>query len=128
MKISEVHNIIKNSEVSPMMKQFVYFKGKYPDYLLLLRCGDFYETYNMDAKECATILGITMTWRNNIFPHNHESYDGAIAGFPHYTLDTYLPKLIRAGKKVAICNQLQDLRLTNNLVKRYTPELVTPCK
>ena len=105
MKVSEVNNIIKSSEVSPMMSQFVYLKGKHPDYLLLFRRGDFYETYNMDAKECATILGIMMTWRNNIFPHNYETYDGAIVGFPHNTLDTYLPNLIRAGKKVAICDQ-----------------------
>lgn len=103
MKKLEVNNIIKSSEILPMMKQFEYFKGKHPNYLILLRCGDFYKTYNMDAKECATILGIAMTWCNNIFPRNH-AYDGAIVEFPQSMLDIYLPKLIRAGKKVAVCD------------------------
>lgn len=83
---------------SPMMKQFRYLKSKHPDALLLFRCGDFYESYEEDAKECAKVLGITLTKRNS---------DGtAMAGFPHHALDTYLPKLIRAGKRVAICDQL----------------------
>ena len=83
---------------SPMMRQFRYLKSKHPDALLLFRCGDFYESYEEDAKECAKVLGITLTKRNS---------DGtAMAGFPHHALDTYLPKLIRAGKRVAICDQL----------------------
>ena len=82
---------------SPMMKKFRLLKSKHPDALLLFRCGDFYETYDADAKECAKVLGITLTKRN----------DGKVmAGFPHHALDTYLPKLIRAGKRVAICDQL----------------------
>lgn len=117
-----------SQELSPIMKQWHDIKSKHPDAVLLFRCGDFYETYNMDAKECASILGITMTWRNNVFPHNHETYDGAMAGFPHHALDTYLPKLIRAGKRVAICDQLEDPRLTKKLVKRGITELVTPNK
>ena len=80
----------------------------------------------MDARECASILGITLTWRNNVHPHNHETYDGAMAGFPHHALDTYLPKLIRAGKKVAICDRLEDPRLTNKIVKGDITELVSP--
>lgn len=117
-----------NQELSPIMKQWHDIKRKHPDAILLFRCGDFYETYNMDAKECASILGITMTWRNNVFPHNHVTYDGAMAGFPHHALDTYLPKLIRAGKSVAICDQLEDPRLTKKLVKRGITELVTSNK
>lgn len=82
---------------SPMMRQFRYLKSKHPDALLLFRCGDFYETYEADAKECAKVLGITLT----------KCMDGtAMAGFPHHALDTYLPRLIRAGKRVAICDQL----------------------
>lgn len=117
-----------SQELSPIMKQWHDIKSKHPDAILLFRCGDFYETYNMDAKECSNILGITLTWKNNVFPHNHETYDGAMAGFPHHALDTYLPKLIRAGKRVAICDQLEDPRLTKKLVKRGITELVTPNK
>lgn len=113
-------------ELTPMMKQYYDLKSKHPDAVLLFRCGDFYETYNLDAKVCAEILGISLTWRNNVFPHNHETYEGAMAGFPHHALDTYLPKLLRAGKRIAICDQLEDPRLTKKLVKRGISELVTP--
>ena len=90
-----------------MMKQFFDFKAKYPEALLLFRCGDFYETYCEDAVIASRILGITLTHRNNGYNKGDE-----MAGFPHHALDTYLPKLIRAGKRVAICDQLEDPNLT----------------
>ena len=105
-----------------MMKQFFAFKEKYPDAVLLFRCGDFYETYGEDAVVAARILGITLTRRNN----GGNSGDTEMAGFPHHALDTYLPKLIRAGRRVAICDQLEDPKLTKTLVKRGVTELVTP--
>ena len=108
-------------ELTPMMKQFFDFKAKYPEALLLFRCGDFYETYCEDAIIAARILGITLTHRNNGYNKGDE-----MAGFPHHALDTYLPKLIRAGKRVAICDQLEDPKLTKKLVKRGITELVTP--
>ena len=111
----------KDGELTPMMKQFFDFKAKHPDALLLFRCGDFYETYCDDAVEAARILGITLTKRNN-----GASQGDAMAGFPHHALDTYLPKLIRAGRRVAICDQLEDPKLTKKLVKRGITELVTP--
>ena len=104
-----------------MMKQFFDFKAKYPEAVLLFRCGDFYETYCEDAVIAAQILGITLTHRNNGYTKGDE-----MAGFPHHALDTYLPKLIRAGKRVAICDQLEDPKLTKKLVKRGITELVTP--
>jgi DNA mismatch repair protein MutS len=104
-----------------MMKQFFDFKAKYPEALLLFRCGDFYETYCEDAIIASRILGITLTHRNNGYNKGDE-----MAGFPHHALDTYLPKLIRAGKRVAICDQLEDPKLTKKLVKRGITELVTP--
>ncbi len=110
-------------EKTPMMKQFLDLKAKHPDAVLLFRCGDFYETYSTDAVIAAEILGITLTKRNN-------GKGGAkpieMAGFPHHALDTYLPKLIRAGKRVAICDQLEDPKLAKKLVKRGITELVTP--
>ena len=108
--------------LTPMMKQFYSFKAKHPDALLLFRCGDFYETYSEDAVEAARVLGITLTKRNN--KGNSDATE--MAGFPHHALDTYLPKLIRAGKRVAICDQLEDPKLTKTLVKRGITELVTP--
>ena len=111
----------KDGELTPMMKQFFDFKAKHPDALLLFRCGDFYETYCDDAIEAARILGITLTKRNN-----GSSQGDAMAGFPHHALDTYLPKLIRAGRRVAICDQLEDPKLAKKLVKRGITELVTP--
>ena len=105
-----------------MMKQFFDLKAKHPDAILLFRCGDFYETYAQDAVEAADILGITLTKRNN----GREGDNTAMAGFPHHALDTYLPKLVRAGRRVAICDQLEDPKLTKKLVKRGITELVTP--
>ena len=105
-----------------MMRQFYELKGKNPDALLLFRCGDFYETYASDAVEAAEILGITLTRRSN----GKQAPTLEMAGFPHHALDVYLPKLIRAGKRVAICDQLEDPKLTKTLVKRGITELVTP--
>ena len=112
----------KNGELTPMMKQFFDFKAKYPEALLLFRCGDFYETYCEDAVTASRILGITLTKRNNGAGVKGDE----MAGFPHHALDTYLPKLIRAGKRVAICDQLEDPKLAKKLVKRGITELVTP--
>ena len=106
-----------------MMQQFFSLKEKHPDALLLFRCGDFYETYCDDAVDAARILGITLTHRNNGAGAKGKD---EMAGFPHHALDTYLPKLIRAGRRVAICDQLEDPKLTKKLVKRGITELVTP--
>ena len=115
----------KNDDgLTPMMRQFYTFKNEHPDALLLFRCGDFYETYANDAVEAAKILGITLTRRSN--GKNPSCAAMEMAGFPHHALDTYLPKLIRAGKRVAICDQLEDPKLTKTLVKRGITELVTP--
>ena len=111
----------KDSELTPMMKQFFDLKAKHPDAVLLFRCGDFYETYCEDAVVASKILGITLTRRNN-----GASSGSEMAGFPHHALDTYLPKLVRAGRRVAICDQLEDPKLTKKLVKRGITELVTP--
>ncbi|WP_291585074.1 DNA mismatch repair protein MutS [Bacteroides sp.] len=108
-------------ELTPMMKQFLDLKAKHPDAVMLFRCGDFYETYSTDAIIAAEILGITLTKRANGKGKTIE-----MAGFPHHALDTYLPKLIRAGKRVAICDQLEDPKMTKKLVKRGITELVTP--
>jgi DNA mismatch repair protein MutS len=107
-----------------MMQQFFKFKAKYPDALLLFRCGDFYETYCEDAITASKILGITLTRRNNNGKSNYAAAE--MAGFPHHALDTYLPKLIRAGKRVAICDQLEDPKFAKGLVDRGVTELVTP--
>ena len=104
-----------------MMRQFLDMKSKHPDAVLLFRCGDFYETYMQDAIVASEILGITLTRRSNGASGNTE-----MAGFPHHALDTYLPKLVRAGKRVAICDQLEDPKTTKKLVKRGITELVTP--
>ena len=109
-------------QLTPMMAQFRDLKKKHPDAVMLFRCGDFYETYQEDAVTAAQVLGITLTHRNN---------KGAVAsvemaGFPYHALDTYLPRLIRAGYRVAICDQLEDPKLTKKLVKRGVTELVTP--
>ena len=106
---------------TPMMKQFRDIKQQYPDALLLFRCGDFYETYCEDAVTAAKILNITLTHRNN---KNASPIE--MAGFPFHALDTYLPKLVRAGHRVAICDQLEDPKLAKKLVKRGVTELVTP--
>uniref|UniRef100_A0AB33JKW9 DNA mismatch repair protein MutS n=2 Tax=unclassified Prevotella TaxID=2638335 RepID=A0AB33JKW9_9BACT len=123
-----------NKALTPMMKQFYSLKAKHPEALMLFRCGDFYETYGEDAVEAARVLGITLTKRNN---GAQDPTD--MAGFPHHALDTYLPKLIRAGKRVAICDQLEDpkkkreaikgkkgLSEMDKMVKRGITELVTP--
>ena len=106
---------------TPLMKQYFSIKGKYPGALLLFRVGDFYETFGEDAIKTAEILGIVLTRRAN----GAASYV-ELAGFPHHSLDTYLPKLVKAGQKVAICDQLEDPKLTKTIVKRGVTELVTP--
>ena len=111
----------KDVVMTPMMKQYFELKEKHPDAVMLFRCGDFYETYSEDAVTAAAILGITLTKRANGQAKHVE-----MAGFPFHALDTYLPKLIRAGKRVAICDQLEDPKLTKKLVKRGITELVTP--
>ena len=111
----------KGTSETPLMKQYNAFKAKYPDAMLLFRVGDFYETYGEDAVKASEILGIVLTKRSNAIAESPE-----LAGFPHHALDTYLPKLVRAGLKVAICEQLEDPKLTKKLVKRGVIELVTP--
>ncbi len=106
---------------TPLMKQYFEIKSKHPDAILLFRVGDFYETFSQDAIDTAEIVGITLTRRANGAAQFVE-----LAGFPHHALDTYLPKLVRAGRRVAICDQLEDPKQTKNLVKRGVTELVTP--
>ena len=109
-------------ELTPMMKQFHDLKAKHPDAILLFRCGDFYETYCSDAVTASQVLGITLTRRNN----KGSQAATEMAGFPYHALDTYLPRLVRAGFRVAICDQLEDPKLAKKLVKRGITELVTP--
>ncbi|OJJ18662.1 DNA mismatch repair protein MutS [marine bacterium AO1-C] len=111
----------KKVKETPMMKQYNSFKAKYPGALLLFRVGDFYETFGEDAITASKILGITLTKR-----HNGAASEIELAGFPHHALDAYLPKLVRAGQRVAICDQIEDPRFTKKLVKRGVTELVTP--
>ncbi|HBY01224.1 MAG TPA: DNA mismatch repair protein MutS, partial [Rikenellaceae bacterium] len=106
---------------TPLMKQFLAIKAKYPDAILLFRVGDFYETFGEDAILASKVLGIVLTRRANGSGQFIE-----LAGFPHHSIDTYLPKLVRAGYKVAICDQLEDPKLTKKIVKRGITELVTP--
>lgn len=106
---------------TPLMKQYIEMKQRHPDAILLFRVGDFYETFSDDAITASEILGITLTRRANGVAQSVE-----LAGFPHHALDTYLPKLVRAGRRVAICEQLEDPKLTKKLVKRGITELVTP--
>src|ERR1035437_6789471 len=106
---------------TPLMKQFNSIKAKYPDAMLLFRVGDFYETFGSDAVKAANILGIVLTKRANGYMSFIE-----LAGFPYHSLDTYLHKLVRAGQRVAICDQLEDPKLTKTIVKRGVTELVTP--
>lgn len=110
--------------LTPMMQQFYDLKAKHPDAVMLFRCGDFYETYCEDALVASEILGITLTRRSGAMKGKGPATE--MAGFPYHALDTYLPKLIRAGKRVAICDQLEDPKLTKKLVKRGITELVTP--
>ena len=114
----------KDVAVTPMMRQFYDLKAKHPDAVLLFRCGDFYETYCSDAIVASEILGITLTKRSNGKSDTAKAIE--MAGFPFHALDTYLPKLVRAGKRVAICDQLEDPKMTKKLVKRGITELVTP--
>ena len=106
---------------TPLMKQYIEMKKKHPDAILLFRVGDFYETFSEDAIAASEILGITLTRRANGSAAYVE-----LAGFPHHALDTYLPRLVRAGRRVAICEQLEDPKKTKTLVKRGITELVTP--
>lgn len=115
--VSKPGNIVE----TPLMKQYSAIKGKHPDAILLFRVGDFYETFDADARKAAEILGITLTKRAN----GAASYVD-LAGFPYHALDTYLPKLVRAGQRVAICDQLEDPKLAKKIVKRGITELVTP--
>lgn len=106
---------------TPMMKQYNAFKAKYPDAILLFRVGDFYETFAEDARRTAAVLGIVLTKRSN-----GKASEVELAGFPHHALDTYLPKLVRAGHRVAVCDQLEDPKLAKGIVKRGVTEIVTP--
>jgi len=119
---SNPHATTKEDNLSPMMRQFYDMKEKHPEAILLFRCGDFYEIYEQDAKDAAKILGITLTRRHN----GNSQAATEMAGFPHHALDTYLPRLIRAGRRVAICDQLEDPKLTKKLVKRGITEMLTP--
>lgn len=112
---------VKKVAETPLMKQYNQIKGKFPDALLLFRVGDFYETFREDAVQASKILGIVLTKRKN-----GTAAEIALAGFPHHSLDTYLPKLVRAGLRVAICDQLEDPKMTKSIVKRGVTELVTP--
>lgn len=111
----------KNIVETPLMKQYYSVKAEHPDAVLLFRVGDFYETFGEDAIRTAEILGITLTRRANGAASFVE-----LAGFPHHAIDTYLPRLVRAGQRVAICEQLEDPKLTKKIVKRGITELVTP--
>ena len=113
-----------DAQETPMMRQFREIKNQYPDAVLLFRCGDFYETYAEDAVRASKILNITLTHRSNGTSKETKALE--MAGFPFHALDTYLPKLVRAGLRVAICDQLEDPKLTKKLVKRGVTELVTP--
>ncbi|ARV15731.1 DNA mismatch repair protein MutS [Polaribacter sp. SA4-12] len=111
----------KPKKVTPLMKQYNAIKTRYPDAMLLFRVGDFYETFGEDAKKAAGVLGITLTKRGA-----GSETETALAGFPHHSLNTYLPKLVKAGMRVAICDQLEDPKMTKTIVKRGVTELVTP--
>src|SRR5258707_3150175 len=106
---------------TPLQKQYNAIKARYPDALLLFRVGDFYETFGEDAIKASAVLGIVLTKRANGAAQYIE-----LAGFPHHSLDTYLPKLVRAGMRVAICDQLEDPKLTKKIVKRGVTDLITP--
>jgi DNA mismatch repair protein MutS len=112
--------IEKDGNETPLMKQYNQIKAKHPQALLLFRVGDFYETFGEDAVKASKILGIVLTKRRNGSSHIE------LAGFPHHSMDNYLPKLVRAGQRVAICDQLEDPKMTKTIVKRGVTELVTP--
>ena len=111
----------KEIKETPLMKQYNEIKRKYPDACLLFRVGDFYETFGDDAVRASKILGITLTKRGA-----GSTTETALAGFPHHSINTYLPKLVKAGLRVAICDQLEDPKMTKTIVKRGVTELVTP--
>ena len=111
----------KASAETPLMQQHKAIKQKYPDAILLFRVGDFYETFGSDAITASQVLGITLTKRNNGAASSSE-----LAGFPHHALDTYLHKLVKAGYRVAMCDQLEDPKLAKGIVKRGVTEMVTP--
>src|SRR5690349_22958633 len=111
----------KSATDTPLMQQHKAIKAKYPDAVLLFRVGDFYETFGQDAIIASGVLGITLTKRNN-----GSAADNELAGFPHHALDTYLHKLVKAGYRVAICDQLEDPKQAKGIVKRGVTELVTP--
>jgi DNA mismatch repair protein MutS len=116
--------LVKNTAAeteTPLMKQYNQIKAKYPDAILLFRVGDFYETFGQDAIKASAVLGIVLTKRGN-----GKATEIELAGFPHHSLDTYLPKLVRAGHRVAICDQLEDPKMTKTIVKRGVTEMVTP--
>ncbi len=119
--MSEKQQINTIESETPLMKQYNQIKSKYPDAILLFRVGDFYETFGEDAHKAAAVLGIVLTKRSN-----GKASEIALAGFPHHALDTYLPKLVRAGFRVAICDQLEDPKMTKTIVKRGVTEMVTP--
>ena len=112
----------ETAELSPMLKQFYELKSKHPDAIMLFRCGDFYETYSKDAEKAAKILGITLSKSNHT--KDAEGKPLMIAGFPHHALDVYLPKLIRAGERVAICDQMETPRQEKNVNEKQISELV----
>lgn len=111
----------KSASDTPLMQQHRAIKQKYPDAILLFRVGDFYETFGEDAVIASKVLGITLTKRNN-----GAAYSSELAGFPYHALDTYLHKLVKAGYRVAICDQLEDPKTVKGIVKRGVTELVTP--
>jgi len=111
----------KNTVETPLMKQYMAIKAKYPGALLLFRVGDFYETFGEDAVTASKVLGIVLTKRANGSASHIE-----LAGFPHHSIETYMPKLVRAGYRVAICDQLEDPKMVKGIVKRGVTELVTP--
>ncbi|MFQ3182334.1 MAG: DNA mismatch repair protein MutS [Polaribacter sp.] len=121
MKISKKLAKSNPKKVTPLMKQYNAIKTKYPDAMLLFRVGDFYETFGEDAKKAARVLGITLTKRGA-----GSETETALAGFPHHSINTYLPKLVKAGMRVAICDQLEDPKMTKTIVKRGVTELITP--
>ncbi|BAV95341.1 DNA mismatch repair protein MutS [Ichthyobacterium seriolicida] len=112
---------MQTKKVTPLMRQYSSIKAKHPDAMLLFRVGDFYETFGADAVECSRILGIVLTSRSN-----GSASEVELAGFPHHSLDNYLPKLVKAGKRVAVCDQLEDPKMAKTIVKRGVTELVTP--
>jgi DNA mismatch repair protein MutS len=112
---------VTTAKETPLMKQYNSIKSKYPDACLLFRVGDFYETFGEDAIRASKILGIVLTKRGA-----GSETETALAGFPHHSINTYLPKLVKAGLRVAICDQLEDPKMTKTIVKRGVTELVTP--